>query len=60
LIGPAAGGWATLLPYQPETEFLMEAWILVGLILGVVLLDILSLRYGSDSRPEWENPHDWS
>jgi len=38
----------------------MEAWILVGVILGLVLLDILSLRYGSDSRPEWENPHDWS
>lgn len=38
----------------------MEAWILVSVILGLVVLDVLSLRFGTDSRPEYENPHDWS
>jgi hypothetical protein len=60
LIASTAGGLVSRMQNQPQMEFPMDAWILAGLVLGLVLLDFLSLRYGSDSRPEYENPHDWS
>lgn len=55
-----AGALVTRAVRQPETEVPVEAWILIGIVLGLIVFDILALRFGTDSRPEWTNPHDWS
>ena len=38
----------------------MEAWILLVIVLALIVFDVLALRFGTDSRPEWDNPHNWS
>lgn len=58
--GSMAGALVTRAVRQPETEVPVEAWILIGVVLGLIVFDILALRFGTDSRSEWYNPHDWS
>jgi len=60
LTGSVADVWVTQLSRRPETEVPVEVWILVSVILGLLVFDILALRHGADSRPEWENPRNWS
>ncbi len=57
--GFAAGGLVARVASRPETEIPVEAWFLVGIILGLIIFDVLALRFGVDSRPEWDNPSDW-
>lgn len=61
MTGSMADGWIAWIARQPETEVVpVEAVILLGVVLGLVLFDILALRFGKDSRPEWKNPRNWT
>ena len=58
--GSELGGLVALTARHPETEVSMEAWIVLAIVLGLIVFDVLALRLGADSRPDWENPHNWS
>lgn len=59
-MGYAAQGWFVRSTQPAGMEHSMELWIIAFAVLGLVVFDILALRFGADSRPEIENPHDWS
>ena len=60
MIGAEVGGLVAQVARHPGTEVPMEAWILLVIVLGLIVFDVLALRFGVDSRPEWDNPHNWS
>ena len=60
MIGSEPSGLVALAARYPETEIPMEAWILLVIVLALIVFDVLALRFGADSRPEWDNPHNWS
>lgn len=37
----------------------MEGLVLVLIILGLIVFDVIALRFGSDSRPVEDSRHNW-